>query len=61
MYLKLETVIYIIVAVIMIYQAIRPRERNGGNFTPDTSSLANLFWGVLFLIFTLVYGGIFWW
>jgi hypothetical protein len=38
-----------------------PRRSNHGNFTPDTSGLAALFWGVVLVIFVLIWGGVFWW
>jgi len=61
MEIKLTTAIYFIIAILLIYLIVKPRASNAGNFTPDTSGLASLFWIVIFIIFTLIYGGVFWW
>jgi len=53
---KLTTVIYIVIAIFMLYKVFK--EEDSGGFL---SGLSNAFWFVLFIVFTLIYGGIFWW
>lgn len=59
--LSIPTLVYIIIAVVLVFLVVMPRKSNGGSFTPDTSSLVGCFWAILLIIITLVFGGIFWW
>lgn len=52
---------YCTIALIMLYKTIKPRKSNAGMFSPDTSGLCNILWGIVLLMFTLIWGGIFWW
>lgn len=53
-----ELYIFIPIAIVLLYLTIKPRKSYGW---PDTSGLANIFWGIVLITFTLVWGGIFWW
>lgn len=56
-----STLVYGAVLIVLLALSLWPRESNAGNYTPDTSALANLFWFVVTALFTLIWGGIFWW
>lgn len=54
-------IFFIIIAGLLVYKSIKKYDNNAGNFTPDTSSLKNIFYIGLLLVFILVWGGMFWW
>lgn len=51
--------VYIPVMIVLLYLTFK-ENRSGGGYI-DLSGLANLFWGVVLIVFNLVWGGIFWW
>lgn len=57
--LSLPTTIYLMVIFILIILTIYPREERGGYI--DFSGCANLFWLLVAIVFTLIYGGFYFW
>lgn len=49
------------IIIVLLILTFYLRESNHGNFTPDTSVLSNLFWGIVTVVFSLIWGGFFWW
>ena len=58
--LSIPTIIYIVIAIILLMLTIYPREKQSG-YLGDWSQLSNYFWGIVFIVFTLIYGGVFFW
>lgn len=60
-YLHWHWLIFIPIAITLALLSVWPRRNNGGWYTPDTSGLTNLFWIIVFIVFVLIWGGLFWW
>jgi hypothetical protein len=54
-----QWLIFIPVALILLYLTFKEPQRTGGYL--DLSGLNNLLWGIVLVVFVLVWGGIFWW
>lgn len=59
--IEIHWIFFSVIALTLLVLTLYPRQSNHGNFTPDTSALANLFWGVVLILFVLIWGGFFWW
>lgn len=57
--LSLPTIIYGVVLIILILLTIYPREERGWYI--DFGGCANLFWLLVAIVFTLIYGGFYFW
>lgn len=56
---KLPTIIYGIIMILLILLTIYPRETNSGHI--NTTGYANIFWLLISIVFTLIYGGFYFW
>lgn len=52
---------FMIILTPLIIATFFPYRSNAGNFTPDTSVFTNLLFGIVSVLFVLIWGGIFWW
>ena len=57
---KLPTLIYWIIMAVLILLVVYPRDNNYGGYI-DTSGYANVFWFLVAIVFTLIYGGFYFW
>jgi hypothetical protein len=53
--------IFIPIAIVLLFLIIIPRESVYGNYSPYTSGFLNFAWLIVGIIFTLIWGGEFWW
>lgn len=51
--------VYIAISIVLLFLTFKPYEREYGYIT--FNGLKNLFFGIVFIIYSLVWGGIFWW
>ena len=56
---KLSTLIYGVIMILLILLTIYPRETNSGYI--NTTGCANIFWLLVSIVFTLIYGGFYFW
>lgn len=56
---KLPTLIYGVIMILLILLTIYPRETNSGYI--NTSGCANILWLLISIVFTLIYGGFYFW
>jgi len=59
--IKYHWIIFLVIAILLLFKATKKYDSSGGNFTPDTSFLTNIFYAGILLVFILVWGGVFWW
>lgn len=60
MKVELHWVIYVIIMVLLLYGTFKRYPRQGGGYL-NFDGIENFFFGCLSVIFTLIWGGIFWW
>jgi len=55
-----STIIFVVILVIMLYLTFKNYGANEGGMG-NIAILSNAFFGMLLIIFVLIWGGIFWW
>ena len=50
--------VYIVVSIILLYYTFKPYEKSYGYL--NFNGIENFFFGCIFVIYTLIWGGIFW-
>lgn len=61
LHLHWSTLVYGVILIILLTLTFWRYKPSGAMWGPDLSGLSNIFWGVVTVIFTLIWGGIFWW
>jgi hypothetical protein len=51
---------YIVISIILLYFTFKSYPKSYGSYI-NLNGVENFFFGVVFVIFTLIWGGVFWW